>query len=205
MISELTGAIVKDTLMTLHEASVFELSKTERKKRITEVLGKEYPEALVDYAESISGDGFMRDVQALLELIGSNTSVIEAAPRLMREKNLLFKSILASLSEARAYESTSTALGQHLASIRKAGRQYEGILTREMQTLYLHATGKDSATVQIAVELDKKHDLSKLPGIASVSVNKSLLGGARLFFDGTLQDESWRARLTQVLKTIEHV
>ena len=190
MISELVGAITKDALSARQKKG----------------LPKGYLPSVAKYVEKAKDDAFVQDVSALLALLAENTSVLSAAARLSREENGFFIAILASLSEVQGYTSNKTALGQYLASIEEAGPQYTQILIREMQTLLLHATGQDSAIVQIAAPVKEGElDLSKLPGIPQVNVNRSLIGGARVFHNGEVQDDSWRARLTGVLKAVTNV
>lgn len=169
-------------------------------------LPKDYLAPINKYVEKAKDETFVQDLSALLELLAENTSLISAAPRLSREENGFFIAVLTSLPHVKTYASDKTALGKYLSSIDEAGTQYKQILTREMQTLLLHATGNDSAIVQIAAPVQENElDLSKLPGIPHITVNRSLIGGARVFHDGTVRDDSWRARLTQILTAVTSV
>ncbi|MBT4856745.1 hypothetical protein HON52_00985 [Candidatus Uhrbacteria bacterium] len=190
MISQLVGAITKDTLAA----------------RSRKGLPKGYLAPVHSYVEKVDDQTFVDDLSAILELLAENTSVIAAAARLEREKNSFFLAILDALPQVRGYASKETNLGQYLTSIEKVGSQYQQILVREMQTLLLQATNTDSAIVQIATEVDTSElDITSLPGIPQVKVNKSLIGGVRVFHDGNVRDDSWRARLTQILSAVTNV
>ncbi|MDG1950643.1 MAG: hypothetical protein P8J32_07565 [bacterium] len=190
MVSQLVGAVAKDVLMA----------------RQNKLSLDGYLAPLAKYVEKANDEMFVADLSALLELLAENTSVISAASRLMREKNTLFQAVLSSLPTVTDYTSDETSLGQYLSSIHEAGRQYEQVLVREMQTLLLHATNIDSAIVQVAAPVENGElDVSTLPGVPMVTVNRSLIGGARVFHNGDVRDDSWRARLTQVLGAVTKV
>jgi hypothetical protein len=190
MVSQLIGAMTQDVLRARQD-----------KKSL-----KGYLAPVSEYLKSASDESFVSDISALVELFAEQTSVISSASRLMKEQNGFFKAVLDSLSDVSRYSSKETELGHYLLNIKDAGSQYEQILTREMQTLLFHATGVDSAIVQVAAPVEEKElDLSALPGVPMVTVNRSLIGGARVFQNGTVSDDSWRARLTQVLSAVENV
>lgn len=190
MISQLVGAMTKDVL-TAHQQKG---------------LPKGYLAPIQTYVDKTEDEAFASDLSALLELLAENTSVISAASRLVREKNAFFLAILESLPAVQQYTSDKTALGQYLASIEQAGPQYQQVLVREMQTVLLHATNTDSAIVQIAAPVKAGElDLESLPGIPQVKVNRSLIGGARVFHNGEVKDDSWRARLTNILSAVTNV
>lgn len=190
MVTQLVGAMTKDVLMA----------------RQGKMKLDGYLPSVAKYVEKSKDDMFVSDVSALLELLAEDTSIIAAASRLAREKNTFFQAILASLPTVSDYASKTTSLGQYLASINEAGPQYTKVLVREMQTLLLHATNIDSAIVQIAAPVeDGELDVSSLPGVPMVTVNRSLIGGTRVFYNGEVRDDSWRARLTQVLTAVKNV
>ena len=169
-------------------------------------LPAKYLPPVTEYVEKASDKVLGQDLMGLVKILAEGSSVIAVAPQLMREKNTLFKAILASLREDLASIPAATELGMYLRSIDEAGPQYQQVLTREMQTLLLQATGKDSPIVQVAAMLPAGAlNESKLPGVPLITVNQSLIGGARLFLNGTVCDDSWRARLTKLLNAVKTV
>lgn len=188
MISSFVGTVVQDVM----------------RARTGKTLDKAYLPAVAEYVQSATDEVLAKDLMPLTTMLAQGTSVIAVAPVLMREKNMLFKAILVSLSEDLSKIPAATSLGQYLASIEDAGVQYTQILTREMQSLLLAATGVDSPIVQVATELPASAVKdAKLSGVPFVSVNKSLIGGVRIFHNGTLRDDSWKARLTSILTAIK--
>ena len=180
-------------------AMTYDVMRAETTK---DTLPKNYPAALSAYAKSAKEAQLESDLSAVVEIIGSDESVVTAMGRLIEEKNAYAVAIAESLKEVRDFDDDSTALGQQVVSIREAGAQYMRAFDRELQTLLMIATGEDSPIVQIARQPQKPLDTSKLPGIPSIQVNTSLLGGSRLFYEGRVTDQSWRARLMQVLHAV---
>lgn len=69
----------------------------------------------------------------------------------------------------------------------------------------------DVVTVQVAVEPDAKTGDAIAKAVSSepdtlvrVRVERGLLGGLRLFRDGTLQDASWRSRVSGILSALRN-
>jgi F0F1-type ATP synthase delta subunit len=69
----------------------------------------------------------------------------------------------------------------------------------------------DVVTVQVAVEPDAKTGDAIAKAVSSepdtlvrVRIERGLLGGLRLFRDGTLQDASWRSRVSGILSALRN-
>lgn len=188
MISQLTAAITKDVL----EA-----------KRSGTKLSSSYPASLRTYVEKTADEDVARDLKSMTEVLGDGTSLLAAAPRLLKEGNGLLNALLDALSEMESVQAEGTALGSYRSLVREAGSQYERVLIRELQALLLVARDIDSPLVQVAQPLPASlKQESRFPGVPLVTVNRSLLGGLRIFHNGQVQDASWRARLTKVLSAV---
>ena len=163
-------------------------------------LDSSYPEPLRKYAETSREDQRSSDLLPILEVLGSSNSIMSEAWRLTQAKNRYFEAILDSLKFVQNYSSNKTHLGRTLASFREAGGNYDRIFTRELQSLLLIARSEESPIIQTAAPSEL--DTSNLPGIPEVTVQRSLLGGVRMFHKGMLNDKSWRARLTKILSVV---
>ena len=159
-----------------------------------------YPQPLTDYVKNAKEDTLVSQLSELAVLL-SEGSIMQHTGALRSSKNELFLACIASLKTIQqAKPEKGTALAEFLHSLETAGAQIQSVFIRECQQLLMMATGEDSAIVQLAAPADV--DTSTLPGIPSVTTARSLLGGARLFHNGTVKDESWRARLTRILSVI---
>ena len=159
-----------------------------------------YPQPLVTYVKRSDERAVVEDLREVSVLL-SEGSVVAQVGALKTSKNEFFLACIESLKTIReAKPGEGTALADFLQSVQTAGPQIQSVFVRECQQLLLAVTGEDSAIVQLATPLEV--DTSTLPGIPSVTTARSLLGGARLFHDGKLKDESWRARLTRILSVI---
>lgn len=159
-----------------------------------------YPQPLVVYMKQSDEQTVVEHLREMSVLL-SEGSVFAQVGALRASKNAFFLACIASLKTIReAKPERGTALADFLQSVQTAGPQILSVFVRECQQLLLEVTGEDSAIVQLAAPTDI--DTSKLPGIPSVVTSRSLLGGARLFHNGKLKDESWRARLTRILSVI---
>lgn len=199
MVTQLFGSVVYDCLRVTKAAEFFDAKTSVRKEEVKKMLGAEYPVSIVSYLETVGPDQYVTDAEMAMHVLAGSTSIIEQARRLA-EANGLFSAFLDMLPEVRGYTGSRTSLGETLGSFREAGGSYARVFDRELQTLLLHARGEDSPILQVAAEVE----LSKvdLPGIPSVTVRKDLIGGVRMFYDGSLTDDSWRARLTKVLSAV---
>jgi len=196
MVTQLLRSAVFDVMQVAKIAHFFDAQEAHRLTLVTKELGN-YPEEFVLYITAVSETAFVKDASALMEILGANTSVMNEAWRLTQEQNGFFNAFLDAMKALERYRDEQMTLGATLTSFRDAGRKYDRVLSRELQTLLLLSRAEDSAVIQIAIEADL--DLSHLPGIPSVTVRRSLLGGSRMFLNGTLNDRSWRARLTKLL------
>ena len=159
-----------------------------------------YPEPLIAYVKQSDDQTIVHHLKELSMLL-SEGSVMAQVGTLKASGNELFLACVASLKTIpEAKPKKGTALADFLHSLETAGPQIASVFVRECQQLLLAVTGEDSALVQLAASVDV--DTSALPGIPSVTTARSLLGGARMFHDGTLKDESWRSRLTRILSVI---
>jgi len=159
-----------------------------------------YPTPLEDYVKKTDESTAVKHLGELAVLL-SEGSVMMHVGALKTSKNELFLALIASLKTVQeSSPDKESALAKYLHSLETAGAQIDSVFTRECQQLLLMVTGEDSAIVQLASPADV--DTRTLPGIPSVTTARSLLGGARLFHNGKLRDESWRARLTRILSVI---
>lgn len=71
MTVSLFAAITKDLVTVARTPGFFEQSKQTRLKLVCEVLGDGYPQAALQYMETVSATDFMADVRALLPLLQS--------------------------------------------------------------------------------------------------------------------------------------
>ncbi len=199
MITNLASAVVKDLMKVALEGDYFEVSQSKRQQQIDVVLGGSYPKPLKQYIGAVSEKQFEQDVMALVPVFAENNSVITQVKRLTQEGNQLIGALLDSLSALRKVSGNSL-LAEWMDRYRNAGAQYVHALDRELQQLLMMARGEDSPIVQIATNVAV--DTTDLNGVPSVQVNRALIGGSRVFSNGTLHDDSWRARLTQVISVI---
>lgn len=199
MVTQLLRAITFDIVLTVKDAEFFELTQAKRDARVQAGL-PEYPTPIKKYVRTVSGEQFLEEARDVLRVLGSGSSIFEECRRLARAKNGLFSAMLDSLNELRSYRNNETRLGTQMRSFRDAGMKYERVLDRELQLMLLEARNEDSPIVQIATPTEI--DVSELPGVPAVTVQKPLLGGTRVFHNGKLTDDSWKSRLTQVLSAI---
>lgn len=212
MVSELLSAVCADVLHVAGHETFFTQTKEGRTQRSSELLSTAYPQPLRAYLALTESGACTADLNQLIPILGTQISVFVQVPALIGAKNQLFQAFLDALPlivgdwlllEA----SGDSALAKQCRSTSEAGVQYERILTREAQELFLLATNIDSPTIQVATALDRQErrammQETRLPGIPMVQTNTELLGGARQFYRGTMQDDSWRARLTRVLTVV---
>ncbi len=198
MVTEIIRAIAYDALCVTRQEDFFSTPTTERKKLVQKTLDEKYPELLQDYIASVKEATFEQDFTSLLPFLSGGQSAIPESKRLVREKNLFLKTILSSLREILVYKARTTKLGITMHRIQAADKTTQRTLERELQTLLLVAVDQDSPIIQLAT--DAPIDTSSLQGIPSITVQKSLLGGSRLFYNGKVKDHSWKARLIQVLQ-----
>lgn len=213
MVSNVVSAIVTDALTVGRDEAFFAQAKEERSQQLAKQLGSDYPQPLRAYLSTVTADTFVKDLEQLIPTLGSDGSVFSDVPELMAgEGNGFFQALLDALTdELRSWltpnVSTTSRLGQYCAHIGNAGSLYTRILVREAQELLLAAKQIDSPLLQVATDLTAEEQAEMLkgndmPGIPSVITNKELLGGVRQFYNGTMQDDSWRARLTRVLRVV---
>lgn len=199
MVTQLLQAIAFDVLQAVKDPAFFSMPQAQREEQVKKAL-LNYPQPMAKYVRNVSEQGFVEDLHPVLEVLGSSTSIIAEARRLAREKNAFFGAVLDSLKSVSSYEDQKTRLGEVMQSFRDAGPKYGRVLDRELQSLLLAARDEDSPIVQIAAPADL--DVSHLPGVPSIIVQRPLLGGTRMFLNGKLADDSWRARLTKILSVI---
>ena len=198
MVTQMIQAMTLDVLQAVKESDLFSLDRKGRAKALKTYL-PDYPAPLTDYLISAKEGPFVADMEGLLPILGS-TSVIAEAQQMRKDGNGFFDAVLRSLSACRDMRGKETALAQQIAWFKAASGMYQRVFDRELQLLLLTATGEDSPIAQIA--MDAEVDLTSLPGVPSVQVQRSLLGGSRVFHNGTLNDQSWRARLTKILSAV---
>lgn len=199
MITNLASATLKDLMGIALTGDYFELAQAKRESAMEKALGKTYPKSLKSYLGSVSEQNFTKDCEQMIPILGTDGSITAQAGLLMESKNGFFEAFVDGLAAMREVEGESE-LAVQMNRFRNAGVQYARVLDREMQQLLLAAKDQDSPIIQIAAPADI--DTSKLEGVPSVEVNRSLIGGARSFHNGTLKDDSWRARLTEVISVI---
>ncbi len=200
MITDIFRAVTLDLGNAIKDAEYFTLPQAQREKRVAEVMAKDYPSNLRKVAFSIDDKEFIREMKLIGGLLAESGSIIERAV-LLSGSSKIFEAFLKDLNAIRSYRSKDSVLGRAMQKFEDAGPQYEKSLDREFQQLLLSAKNQDSPIFQTAWPIDEKVD-TKGVGVPSVEVSRALLGGARRFYDGELVDDSWRARLTSILKVI---
>lgn len=201
MITDLFRASLIDFGSAIKDAEYFSLSQSAREKRVGEVMSKDYPANLRKVAFSIDEQEFVREMYLLGGILAEANSVIERATLLSGSSSKIFEAFLKDLPALREYQSDGSALGRTIRKFNGAGPQYKKTLDRELQQLLLFAKNQDSPIYQTALPLEGLSGIKGV-GVPSVEVSRALLGGARRFYDGELVDDSWRARLTSILKVI---
>ncbi len=201
MITDLFRASLIDLGNAVKDAEYFSLSQSAREKRVGEVMSKDYPANLRKVAFSIDESEFVREMRLLGGILAESNSVIERATLLSGSSSKIFDAFLKDLSAIRAFRSRDSALGRAVGRFEDAGPQYKKALDRELQQLLLFAKNQDSPIYQTALPIEASTAVKGV-GVPSIDVSRALLGGARRFYDGELVDDSWRARLTSILKVI---
>jgi len=190
MISSVVGAMTKDVLIAHKNGK----------------LPVGYSSAISVYFEKAEEKALKEDLSEMIKIFAEGSSVVAAASRLIRENNGFFQAVLSALQEDLSKTPDKSVLADTLRAFDEAGIQYKHVLTREIQQLFLHAHGTDSPIIQVAAPLSP--DLfteATFTGVPLVTVQKSLIGGVRIFYNGTVHDDSWRARLTELLTAVKHV
>ncbi len=204
MVTDLFGSIVADTLSAVRSEAFFALDRGAREARLRDALGAEYPVSIMEWLAVTDAERFASDVLALLPSLGSRTSLFRDVRRL--GSNGLFAAGLAFLSSGLRVDATdipaSTILGRFLAAISESDLR-RTTLVREAQELLHAATGSDSAILHVAAPIDPdaaRRLFATLGdgGLASLRVYPDLLGGARMFANGSVHDASWAARLSSL-------
>ncbi|MDA0208444.1 MAG: hypothetical protein O3B64_03525 [bacterium] len=196
MVTNLFAAMIRDVMQASETADFFKKGASDRKKTLRAALGPDYPEAMIDYIAEVKGEDFARAAAPIVELAASRQSLIVAAPRLAKEEN----GFLVAASKALRggiKERGENHLGRELNRIEEAGGSYKEAFQREVSGLLLACEGKDLPILQLARTLEDE----EFAGY-HVTVQSDLLGGARLFKEGEVYDDSWRGRLTKVLNAI---
>lgn len=210
MITELLSNALFDALQTVKEESFFNDEPVKRKDVLEKRLSKTYPKTFTSYLSTCSKKDFTEDVQELIPFIGAKESLFSQP--MSAKKNGFYSAFLSFLekellAELKESTKTSSALLQCLRDLthaEKEGEREKRILIREAQELLALAMKKESAVIQIAAKLSEK-DLASFEkltrqtakeGIPSITVNKALLGGSRVFQGGKLIDHSWHTKLT---------
>lgn len=212
MVSSLLSNVVADALAVGRDQAFFSQDKTKRSEAVVEKLSTDYPQPLRAYLSTADADAFLTDVQQLVPTLGSGGSVMRDVPELLASKNGLFMATVEALESSllgwlHAKPAGSSRLASYCEHVRASGSLYKNILIREAQELLLSATKTDSPTLQVAADITDEERMqlladTKLPGIPSVTTNRELLGGVRQFYNGTMNDDSWRARLTRALRIV---
>lgn len=196
MVTNLFAAIIRDVMQASEKVEFFKKGATDRKKTLRAALGPDYPEAMITYIAEVNGEDFARAAAPIAELAAARQSVIAAAPRLVKEENGLIVAVAAAL-RAGVNERGDTYLGREFTRIEEAGGAYKEAFQREVSSLLLAAEGKDLPILQLA-RMPEGEDFAGYHAL----VQSDLLGGARLFKEGEVHDDSWRGRLTHVLSAI---
>lgn len=213
MVSNVVSAVVTDMLTVARSEAFFAQAKDTRSEQLVGQLGSNYPQPLRAYLSTVTAEAFASDLEQVIPTLGSDGSIFADVPELMSgQGNQFFQALLAALTEELrnwllADVSTDSQLGTYCAHVVTAGPLYTRILIRETQELLLAAKGIDSPLLQVATHLTAEEQTEMLksvdvPGIPALITNKELLGGVRQFYNGTMQDDSWRARLTRVLTVV---
>lgn len=217
MVTELLSHTLFDALQAVKKESFFNEEPVKRKDAIEKQLSKAYPKSLITYLSTCSKTDFARDCQELTPFIGAKESLF-AQPLNAKENGLylaflqfLEKDLLRELKETAASPSSLLQRLRELQKAEKEGEREIRILVREAQELLAIALNKESAVIQIATPLgeidlaafEKLTRSSIKEGIPSITVNKALLGGSRVFEGGKLTDHSWHAKLTVLFSRLK--
>lgn len=198
MVTQMLQSMTMDVLRVVKDTDYFSLEQAKRDAVLTKEL-HDYPKSVISYLSRVDEESFVGDMEEMLPVLGS-TSVIAEAKQLVKNDNGYFSSVLKALSDCRRMAGDTTDLAKRVRWFGEASGMYKRVFDRELQLLLRLATGEDSPIAQIAVE--EEVDVGALPGVPSVQVQRSLLGGSRVFHNGTLNDRSWRARLTKILSAV---
>ena len=203
--------MVVDVLLVVRDRAFFACEQEKKSVRITDVLGKSYPRSLRAYVGRVSEEVCLQQIEEMASRLGSDSSLFQDVPKL-GEKNDLFLACLDVLKTDLLKNLTSAVeqrsfFGRYCAHIVRGGALYERAFIREVQELLLYAGQGDSPLIQIAADLSESEKQEILcavpmPGIPAIQVHRELLGGVRQFYNGTMQDDSWRARLIRVLNVV---
>lgn len=208
MITDLLRTVVADVGVAVQEPVFFSGGRAAGLER----LGT-YPSVLEGYVTQVEGEDFAKDMEELVSVLGAGESVLGQIPYLMKRPNALFSAYLDFLERELAATIQNPCGGRLGAYVQEVAsgdsaltRRYARVLVKEAQTLLLAARGIASPEVQVATA-PSTEDAERIrktagKGIVSLTVNGDLLGGARMFKDGTLKDASWRARLNQIISVI---
>lgn len=199
MVTQLLQAMTFDVMNAVKDDGFFDCSQAERDEKVASALPN-YPKSLTKYLRSCNESEFVDDASILMKSLGAGGSILPESARFVRSGNQLFIACLDAVKGLQLGTSYNGELGALMNSFSNAGPKYERVIKREMQLLLLMARDEDSPIVQIAAEVDV--DTSALPGIPDVQINRQLLGGSRMFYNGKLTDNSWRSRLTKVLSQL---
>lgn len=209
MVTDLLAAAAHDVLNVAGQEGFLEKKARARSTAMKAVLGA-YPSTLVAYLETVKADSFASEMDTLIPLLAKKQSVMSDAQAL---SGPFVKAFAAFLRDelANVEVSASTSLGVAITRFTEEGALQANrhrMLMREMQTFIEYALNEQSATAQIATDIDEnilkklQKSLSKNGGIPHIVVNDELIGGMRLFENGKLKDASWRARVQEIFNAI---
>ncbi len=195
MITDLLAKTVFHALQTTQQKDFFQKKAGARSKIMKEALPNDYPKPLLAYLETISEEGFVKDMDELLPMLGKKRSILSMGSA---KQNGFVAAFAAGLKEQIQSDTDD-------ASAKKRSNR---ILRREAQMLLMQVKGEESALVQLATDPDKatkeklEEAFAEKGGIPQFIVSQELIGGLRLFSGGKLTDASWRAKVNQIFSKL---
>lgn len=215
MLTAVLAATTKDILRVVSDESFFADSATARKSVAKVALGEDYPAALVEYVASLEPAQFRKDAAQVVRLIGAGESVFGETSDL--QKNGLLLALIESLTAdwfnlLDSSKQQKSKLLKLIADWRgdSMGELHHRVATRELQELLFRVQGTESPHVQVATDLSleelaalNKKLRQEFAGQPAIEVKSELIGGSRLFYQGKVQDHSWRAQVQSLINALK--
>lgn len=195
MLRILINALLKD-LQALIRHDVFALSGDSRNKKITEVLGQKYPKAFQTYFADVKTEDLYKDSARLIKFLSSGRFSSTDFPLLKTLRSFIVRDLTAS-------QPTDERTSALIEAIRALADENE----QELESAILKSVARfpdvSRIRVQTALPLSNEEKNKMRDHFnqddqtchLTFVVDSSLLGGMRIFKDGTLFDVSWARRI----------
>lgn len=204
MFNNLLIALVQDVLRFLKEhEKFFELAESTRAEYIHNC--KYFPHAIKDYLKELTEKHLYSDISEIIEYVSSETQKPAIKGGLVKAfAEFCIEVIPSDLDEKHFTNDFTGAFGKHLEIF--YGSAVEKHILATVQEFISHIYKSSFIVIQspLLLKTEQKQEMRKQlrekykTSIPTFSVNKNLIGGLRVFIDGTTHDHSWISQINKI-------